>query len=261
MGIEPEAFPRAADMDALTLRGSIENEKLRLHQIAALLHAEYGTPDLGNKPDPVDELVYIILSRRTREAAYQEAYRALKRRYSKWDEVVVAPLEEIAEVIRRSGLAEKKARSIQNALRAIRDEFGSCTLDSTVAWTNEELVNFLCSLDEVGPKSALCVLLMSFGRDVFPVDAHVGRVLSRVRPYAALGLRLHGRTQKERQRILADVIPPDARKSLHINLILHGRRVCLSGVPKCGRCVIADDCLFERKQEPVDDRIDGSVAA
>src|SRR5262245_6322759 len=38
-------------------------------RIAAVLH---GTPDLGNKADPVDELVYIILSRKTREDAYQQ---------------------------------------------------------------------------------------------------------------------------------------------------------------------------------------------
>ena len=48
----------------------------QLLRVAHAVGTAYGTPDLGNKPDPVDELVYIILSRRTREGAYQAAYAA-----------------------------------------------------------------------------------------------------------------------------------------------------------------------------------------
>src|SRR4051794_17163174 len=43
---------------------SLERELLH---VTAMLAMTYDTPDLGNKTDPVDELVYIILSRRTRE--------------------------------------------------------------------------------------------------------------------------------------------------------------------------------------------------
>ena len=50
-----------------------------LLKVGSTLARAYGTPDLGNKTDPVDELVYIILSRRTREGAYQDAFEALKR--------------------------------------------------------------------------------------------------------------------------------------------------------------------------------------
>ena len=63
--------------DASWIVTRLESDLLR---VTALLGHAYGTPDLGNKPDPVDELVYIILSRRTREGAYQAAYEALKSR-------------------------------------------------------------------------------------------------------------------------------------------------------------------------------------
>ena len=35
-------------------------------------------------------------------------------------------------------------------------------------------------------------MLYSFGRQVFPADTHVGRVLSRLEPYRELGLSLEG---------------------------------------------------------------------
>ena len=72
----------------------------RLLAINELLEDEYGTPDLGNKEDPVDELVYIILSRRTREAAYQSAFGALKRSFSSWGDLASAPLDAVEMVIR-----------------------------------------------------------------------------------------------------------------------------------------------------------------
>ena len=49
----------------------------RTTRIAALLQEEYGSPDLGNKRDPVDEIVFILLSEKTDEAKYVEAYERL----------------------------------------------------------------------------------------------------------------------------------------------------------------------------------------
>src|SRR4051794_33230624 len=72
----PSYFPRAAGMSSRRVAGIVTLEIARIDRIAAALDDEYGSPDLGNKPDPVDELVYIALSRRTRESAYQTAYAA-----------------------------------------------------------------------------------------------------------------------------------------------------------------------------------------
>src|SRR5207244_7406491 len=76
--------------DSRERRSVVSELSARLLLIGRLLGSAYGTPDLGNKADPVDELVYIILSRRTRESAYQAAYDALRKRYEKWDDVPTA---------------------------------------------------------------------------------------------------------------------------------------------------------------------------
>jgi endonuclease-3 len=38
--------------------------------------------------------------------------------------------------------------------------------------------------------------------------------------------------------------PPEFLRSAHHWLILHGRYTCVARTPKCGTCVVFDDCEF-----------------
>ena len=53
----------------------------------------WAIPRLGNKPDPTDELVYILLARHTREGAYQQALDLLKKHFPSWNDLLDAPKE------------------------------------------------------------------------------------------------------------------------------------------------------------------------
>ena len=55
------------------------------------------------------------------------------------------------------------------------------------------------------------------------------RVLSRLGPYRELGLSLEGKGHKKLQGDLADLVPPNLRHGLHVNLVQHGRTVCRGG--------------------------------
>lgn len=213
-----------------------------LLRVSAILDRSHGTPDLGNKTDPVDELVYIILARRTREAAYQSAYQALKARYEIWEDLSRAPLAEIEEIIRPSGLASRKAQSLKFAIGQLIDRFGVCTLQPTTGWSDEEVLSFLCELPEIGPKSAACVMVCSLDRPAFAVDAHVGRVLERIGVFSRVGIELVGTDHKVKQRLLWDAVPPALRYVLHVNLLVHGRETCLPARPRCSACPIVDEC-------------------
>ena len=49
---------------------SLEDDTLaNLEEVVRLLQETHGSPRHGNKDDPLDELVYIILSNRTRQEA------------------------------------------------------------------------------------------------------------------------------------------------------------------------------------------------
>jgi endonuclease III len=66
----------------------------------------------------------------------------------------------------------------------------------------------------------------------------VGRVLSRLSPYRELGLSLEGRDHKKLQADLADLVPPNLRHGLHVNLVQHGRTIRTVWPPRCLRSKI-----------------------
>ncbi len=220
-----------------------------MREIARMVAVLHGTPRLGNKTDPVDELVYIILSRKTREAAYQAAYESLKSRFPRWEDVLRARRQDVEKLLAPSGLGGKKLLSITGALAKIRERFGSCTLEPLREWDDAVTEAFLCSLPEIHRKSAYCIMMYSLGRSVFPVDAHVGRVLSRLAPYREMGLDLSGKDHKQLQSALADLVPPNLRYGLHVNLLAHGREVCKAPRPLCERCDLRGFCGTYRANE------------
>jgi DNA (cytosine-5)-methyltransferase 1 len=222
-----------------------------LRELARMMAILHGTPDLENKGDAVDELVYIILSRKTREEAYQLAFASLKARFRSWDDLLDTERDEVEELLRPSGLGGKKTVSIFGALGKLKERFGTCTLEPARSWSDEELESFLCSLPELHRKSAYCIMMYAFGRAVFPVDTHVGRTLARLGPYRELGLELRGLDHKQLQMVLADLIPPVLRYSLHVNLVMHGRDVCRAVKPLCGECHVRSFCRDYRERDAV----------
>ena len=246
---KPGRFTLAAALSADQLQQRLDSGISHLREVARILAVLYGSPDLGNKADPTDELVYILLARHTREGAYQRAFEELKRRFSTWDELLDSPRNEVERLVYSSGLSGKKTVALYAALGKLRETFGTCTLEPASEWSDEKLEAFLCELPEIQRKSAYCVMMYSFGRQVFPADTHVGRVLSRIGPYRELGLSLEGLDHKKLQRELAELMPPNLRYSLHVNLVEHGRAVCKSPRPLCERCELRNLCRHYRTAE------------
>ncbi len=75
----------------------------------------------------------------------------------------------------------------------------------------------------------------------FPVDTHIFRVTKR------LGWVPEKPTYEKAHQVLGELIPPDHYYPLHINLIRHGREICVAGVPRCEVCPLTDVCEYYRK--------------
>jgi len=243
-----ELFPLVPESaEVVPVRAMIDPGITWLREVARILAAVHGTPRLGNRDDPVDELVYIIMSRKTPEKAYQTAFNALKSEFPVWDRLLNAPREKVEKLVYSGGLAGKKTDTLYAALGTLRERFGSCTLEPARDWSDGDLMRFLCSLPEIQRKSAYCVMMYSMGRDVFPVDAHVGRCLKRMGPYREMGLDMSAMDHKKLQVVLDDIVPPNLRYSLHVNLVCHGRKICRAGRPACGDCDLARFCNHGRQ--------------
>ena len=245
---EPECYPLAAGETSQQARSRVDKGISFIREIARILSVLHDAPRLGNKQDPVDELVYIILARKTREGAYQKTYAKLKRAFPIWDLLLSAHRRRVEKFVYSGGLAAKKTDSLFGALAKLKETFGTCTLDPASDWSDTELSQFLCSLPEIEKKSAYCIMMYSFDRQVFPVDTHVGRVLTRIGLYRELGLDLEGLDHKQLQNVLAELIPPNLRYSLHVNLLVHGREVCTAQRPKCVQCELRNFCATYRRE-------------
>ena len=100
----------------------------------------------------------------------------------------------------------------------------------------DEVLAYLLSLPGIGPKTAACVALFSLRLPAFPVDTHVRRVAAR------LGLVPPGADLVAAHRVLAEVVPPGRRYSLHVHLIGLGREICQARRPRCEMCPLAAVC-------------------
>ena len=217
-----------------------------IKEINELLDFEYSSPDHFNKEDPLDELVFILLSRRTRGIGYETAFNNIKTRYPNWEDVIKSSPDELLDIIEHAGLGPKRVREIVNNLNTIYNRFGLFSLNKLKRWSDKKVFEFLTSLEGIGPKSAYCVMMYSLKRKVFPVDTHVSRICQR------LGLIEMGLNHKNAQPMLEDMFPKSLRHSIHVNMVSHGRKICLSRNPRCSDCIIAGFCNWIRQEKDKD---------
>jgi endonuclease III len=185
----------------------------------------------------VDELIATVLSQHTSDRNSERAFADLKAAFPAWEQVLDAPAEALADVIRSGGIADQKARRIQRILAEIGEREGRIDLGRLRDLDDAAVEEYLTSLPGVGPKTAACVLVFAMGRAAFPVDTHVHRVAVR------LGWLPPGTTAAAAHQMLTPVVPPGIRYDLHLALITHGREVCKSQRPRCGGCVLRDRCV------------------
>jgi endonuclease III len=212
----------------------------RLAHIDAVLEAAYGTPEaeLGNKADPLDEAIYIILSFQTDLARFSLTWSRLRAAYPSWDALERATVRDAARILRGGGLHRQKARMIHRLLGEVRKVAGGHSLDLLRAMSDEQAERLLTRLPGLSWKAARCVLLYSLRRDVLPIDSNAFRILKRT--------GVVSRRAVYRRRTLHDAIqaavPAHRRRALHVNLVVHGRRTCVPRSPKCSSCPLIADC-------------------
>jgi len=213
-----------------------------IRKILKFLERAYGRPpDLKRSP-PVGELIRTILSQNTSDLNSLRAFAVLKKNFRSWDALAAARAGKIERLIRRAGLSRIKAGRIKGVLNEIRRREGRIDLSFLRDLSIEEALAYLRSLKGVGPKTAACVLLFSFGKPVMPVDTHIFRVARR------LGIIGKGMAIEEAHKFLSGRVPKDLIYEFHLGIIEHGRRICKAKSPLCGGCAVYGMCGFPDKK-------------
>lgn len=216
----------------------LSEKKRQVKFISQNLEATYGIPGNVSFDDPLDELISTILSQSTTNINSHRAFENLKKKFPDWESVRKARLSSIAAAIKSGGLANVKSVVIKNVLNEILLRRGNLDLSFLKTIPVGDARQFLVSLKGIGPKTAACVLLFSCHRPLFPMDTHIFRITRRV------GLLPEKINDEQAHELMECLIPPGKHYSLHVNLIVHGRRICKPRNPKCEECSVIEQCEY-----------------
>lgn len=187
---------------------------------------------------PLDCMIRTVLSQATSDRNRDNSYRSLRKIFPKWKDVAGADTGQIETAIAAGGLARRKSATIKNVLVWTENRFGDYSLRELTDWETEDILETLIKIPGIGIKTASIVACFSLNRNVFPVDVHVHRILSR------MGITSRKLNPDQTFYQVDPFIPVGRDRELHISLIAHGRSICRPGNPDCSGCLIAEHCDY-----------------
>jgi endonuclease III len=194
-------------------------------KLAALNPSPKTELEYGN---PFQLLIAVLLSAQTTDKAVNAATRRFFPIINTPQKLVAIGVEALEAHIKTIGLYRNKAKNaIATAQLLIERHQGDVPRDRAS----------LEALPGVGRKTANVVLNTAFGEATFAVDTHVFRVANRMK-------LAPGKTVEQVEAKLMKFTPAEYLRDAHHWLILHGRYTCVARTPKCGECVVFDECEY-----------------
>ena len=199
----------------------------------------YGKPQWKPRLEPLDELIFTVLTQNTSDLNAEKAFYKLKSLGS-WENISNTPEFRIAKLIKSGGLSNIKSKRILGILNEIKKRRKTLDLSFLSELTLKEAKEWLISMDGIGPKTASVLLSFSFNMPAIPVDTHVHRVSQR------LNLIKTKTNADQAHDILEKLIPDENKYSFHVLLINHGRKICHARNPKCEDCCLNQICSYQK---------------
>jgi endonuclease-3 len=219
----------------------------RAESILAMLRRTFAMPTwTTSERDPFETLIVTIISQNTADRNTARAFEDLSNNFPITPEALAkAKTRQIEESLRVAGLYRNKARNIKQLSRILLDQFQG-RLEQVLSLPMQEARKTLLELPGVGPKTADVVLLFCGKKPTIPVDTHVYRLSKR------LGLAPQDGNYEAVRTSLQELFSPKDYASVHVLLILHGRRYCKAGIPLCRECPIDELCPSRCKWDNCD---------
>ncbi len=221
----------------------------KLSSIEQRLLARDGPPRERPFWDPLKELIYVLISARTRTEVSLAVLAQLEQRYGAalgdWRRLRDAALPAVLRLLAPVTFSEKKGPALQAALRRItRQNGGVLSLDFFEGQPVERVRRWLESFEGVGARGSAAVANHSSLRlRALAIDGHHHRIAQR------LGLVSRSATAADTERALMRLLPeerwPAARLAeMHDLLKLHGQLRCtgLDWQPHCAECPLLPLC-------------------
>ena len=217
----------------------------RILELQRLLLARYGVPAVRVPWDPLTQFIYSLISSRTKTPESHQAMRDLQARFSTWDDLREASVEEIERTIAVVTFPEVKAPRLKLALMQITARYGSLTLDFLAKYRTDKIREWLESFEGVGPQvSAAVVNFSTLRRRALCVDANHLRVVQRLclTPRADAGT-----TEQRLMRLIPEEWDAEKLDEHHSLVKIHAQTLCTFSDPRCGECPLLEMCPTGRK--------------
>ena len=220
-------------------------EVARLVQIHARLLSVFGRPGPCFRLDPVSQMVFAMISARTREAVAKSTFENLLRNFSSWEDVAQTPPEKIKPLVRRMTRPELYAVYIPAALQEIKMKRGVLDLSFLRDWPVAAALSWLEKLTGVGPKTSGAILnLSSLHKRALVVDTAHERAAKR------LGLVPDKAGLKKTVCLLMNQTPnewtADDLEDHHVLMQQLGQEYCKGSDPNCAGCPVLDLCVAQK---------------
>lgn len=208
-------------------------------QLLDRLHDTWGREEHDGVDDVLGVLIRTILSQSTTRVNTDRAFASLLDTYAgDWARVATAPVDELVDAIRVGGLARQKAPRIQAILNEVYETYDEYSLETLADQELKTAQSVLLGFPGVGPKTAAFVLMSALGKDVFPMDTHIFRILERV------GLLDSSMSASKAHEAMEALIPAGECFPAHMVMVEHGRKICTARSPRCSECNLSDICTF-----------------
>jgi endonuclease-3 len=179
-------------------------------------------------------LVAVVLSAQATDKGVNKATTQIFSKIDSAQKMVAFGEDRLREAIKTIGLYRTKAKNVMALSKILVEQHKGEVPNDREA---------LEQLPGVGRKTANVVLNIAFGLPTIAVDTHIFRVANRT------GLA-PGKTPREVEDRLEQIVPEKFKLHAHHWLILHGRYICIARKPNCPACIVADLCRYQPKTPP-----------
>ena len=203
-------------------------KKTDVKRLVELLNETYGTEYKCylNYQAPFQLLIATMLSAQCTDARVNIVTKDLFVKYPTVESFANADLKELEKDIFSTGFYKNKAKNIIACSQKLLKLY-----DGEVPSDIEKLT----ALDGVGRKTANVIRGNIFHEPSIVVDTHVKRISNK------LGLT-NSDDPVVIEKELMDILPKEQWILYNIQIIQHGRTICIARKPKCSECTLAEVC-------------------
>ncbi len=203
-------------------------KKTDVKRLIELLNETYGTNYRCylNHENAFQLLIATMLSAQCTDARVNIVTKELFQKYPTVESFANASQTELEKDIYSTGFYKNKAKNIIACSKKLLEQYGGEVPSD---------IDQLTSLDGVGRKTANVIRGNIFHEPSIVVDTHVKRIS-----------KLLGLTKSDDpvviEQELMKVLPKEQWILYNIQIIQHGRQVCIARRPKCGECTLKEVC-------------------